>query len=857
MRPGASALAASLAISLSLAAPPFPLGVAEQGWTAAPSDWEARLRAIRRQLARGEWAKARGNAAGLVDAMVRWPRGVDDARLLAAAVTCRGIAEAAVGQEEDAAWSWIIAQNLDPALRERPVKGVGRAGEVFARHRLRGLGEPPPGIAALNASGPGWVPPVPIDTPAAQPPPGAPADVWVLRPLEVEIVVDQAGVVRSPVVVDPERRHVPGKIVHGLEALRRWRFRPALEAGPPVAWALQVDPFWPLPGTLYDLASQRELQPIHELALAGRWTETAAEARRALATAVEECPARDGAAGTCRIGPLGLLLALAASGLGDSEQAAWHGSVALAFSPLLVYAPLGIYGPPGRALAELPSACRDGEWEDCPATPLWRSVPGIALPRRLAGDFPRLPPSLAESGGDRVIVRTVIGTDGRPRDPAVLAGRHPRAGFLALEALSGWRFEPARRGGEPTAVVIELTVPFAPDAPPERVGSWRRRLETLEGTLRAGEWEAAAPLAGVLADEIAAAAGQGGSDLLAAATMGLALADAGRERTDDAVWNWHLAQNLAHELRWADLSVYGAAGELLAAHPLRRPGELAAGTPAEEGAEQEFGSLQRTAGDDPVYPESLRGQVPVIEVVLRAGRPESPLVLSAHPPAVVRAALRALRTWKFGDEPDRPAVRKLALRAPAPAGGPPLLPPASRFAELAELALGSGEPARAECYWDQVPDADRGRLGPSFDRLKIEPPPIAERWSLARPGELAAVLPLAETQRTEGAPGEGPALFEQWLLQQVVPPVKLYAPVPQYTDSARKALIQGVVIVQAIVDRKGDVRDAEILKGLPLGLDAATIEAVCSWKFRPAWLEGKPVDVYYNVTINFTLEARR
>jgi TonB family protein len=223
-------------------------------------------------------------------------------------------------------------------------------------------------------------------------------------------------------------------------------------------------------------------------------------------------------------------------------------------------------------------------------------------------------------------------------------------------------------------------------------------------------------------------------------------------------------------------------------------------------------------------------------------------------------------------------VRKLALRAPAPAGGHPLFPPASRFAELAELALGSGEPTRAECYWDHVPDADRGRLGPSFDRLKIEPRPIAERWSLARPGELAAVFRRAEMQRTEGAPGEAPKLFEQWLSetqrtegapgegpipfapwldQQVVPPVKLYAPMPQYTDRARKARIQGGIIVQGIVDRNGNVRDVQILKGLPLGLDAQTIEAVCSWKFRPASLEGKPVDVYWSLTMNFALQAQR
>jgi protein TonB len=63
-----------------------------------------------------------------------------------------------------------------------------------------------------------------------------------------------------------------------------------------------------------------------------------------------------------------------------------------------------------------------------------------------------------------------------------------------------------------------------------------------------------------------------------------------------------------------------------------------------------------------------------------------------------------------------------------------------------------------------------------------------------------------------------------------------------------------VVIVQAIIDKQGTVTDVKVLKPLPMGLDKAAADAVAKWKFKPATLNGKPVDVYYNLTVNFTLQ---
>ena len=88
----------------------------------------------------------------------------------------------------------------------------------------------------------------------------------------------------------------------------------------------------------------------------------------------------------------------------------------------------------------------------------------------------------------------------------------------------------------------------------------------------------------------------------------------------------------------------------------------------------------------------------------------------------------------------------------------------------------------------------------------------------------------------------------------VKPPVKINAPAPQYTEIARKARIQGVVIVEAIIEKDGTVSNVKVLKGLPMGLDQAAVDAVKSWRFQPATLNGKPVAVIYNLTINFQLQ---
>ncbi|HXH40730.1 MAG TPA: energy transducer TonB [Thermoanaerobaculia bacterium] len=75
---------------------------------------------------------------------------------------------------------------------------------------------------------------------------------------------------------------------------------------------------------------------------------------------------------------------------------------------------------------------------------------------------------------------------------------------------------------------------------------------------------------------------------------------------------------------------------------------------------------------------------------------------------------------------------------------------------------------------------------------------------------------------------------------------------PLYPEKARKARISGIVIVEALVTREGKVKDVVVRKSLP-PLDEAALAAVRQWTFEPGTLNDRPVDVYFNLVVNFFL----
>jgi protein TonB len=77
---------------------------------------------------------------------------------------------------------------------------------------------------------------------------------------------------------------------------------------------------------------------------------------------------------------------------------------------------------------------------------------------------------------------------------------------------------------------------------------------------------------------------------------------------------------------------------------------------------------------------------------------------------------------------------------------------------------------------------------------------------------------------------------------------------PEYPPLAVRAQVQGVVILEAVVDRQGRVEDVHVLRSIPL-LDKAAIEAVRQWRYSPLLLNGKPERFVLTVTVSFSLST--
>ena len=87
------------------------------------------------------------------------------------------------------------------------------------------------------------------------------------------------------------------------------------------------------------------------------------------------------------------------------------------------------------------------------------------------------------------------------------------------------------------------------------------------------------------------------------------------------------------------------------------------------------------------------------------------------------------------------------------------------------------------------------------------------------------------------------------------PPQPMPSIRPQYPEIAQEAGIEGVVVVQAFIDKKGRVKETLILKGVPnTGLDEAAMEAIRKTRFKPAKQRERAVGVWISIPVNFKLK---
>jgi protein TonB len=86
-------------------------------------------------------------------------------------------------------------------------------------------------------------------------------------------------------------------------------------------------------------------------------------------------------------------------------------------------------------------------------------------------------------------------------------------------------------------------------------------------------------------------------------------------------------------------------------------------------------------------------------------------------------------------------------------------------------------------------------------------------------------------------------------------PKKISGTPPVYPQIARDAKVQGIVIIEAVIDETGMVTDARVLRSIAL-LDGAALAALKQWRYTPTLLNGVPVRVLMTITFNFQLDNR-
>jgi len=124
--------------------------------------------------------------------------------------------------------------------------------------------------------------------------------------------------------------------------------------------------------------------------------------------------------------------------------------------------------------------------------------------------------------------------------------------------------------------------------------------------------------------------------------------------------------------------------------------------------------------------------------------------------------------------------------------------------------------------------ADLGMIGSGADtRAVVAPPPPP---------------PTPKPAQTVFRPGQG-----------IKEPKRISGLPPEYPKMARDAHVEGVVILEAIIDERGEVGRIKLLRSQPL-LDQAAISAVQQWRYTPTLLNGVPVSVLMTITVNFTLQ---
>jgi periplasmic protein TonB len=136
-------------------------------------------------------------------------------------------------------------------------------------------------------------------------------------------------------------------------------------------------------------------------------------------------------------------------------------------------------------------------------------------------------------------------------------------------------------------------------------------------------------------------------------------------------------------------------------------------------------------------------------------------------------------------------------------------------------------------------------------RLNSNQPPPAMMGTLNL-GEVGAANSLLVSESAGPAPP--PVNVSQPAIGgQLQPPQMISSAAATYPSNARMQRVQGVVVLDALIDETGKVAETTVVTGPPLLVSSAQ-ESVRNWKYKPARLNGKPIAVHTRVSVRFSLQ---
>ena len=124
-------------------------------------------------------------------------------------------------------------------------------------------------------------------------------------------------------------------------------------------------------------------------------------------------------------------------------------------------------------------------------------------------------------------------------------------------------------------------------------------------------------------------------------------------------------------------------------------------------------------------------------------------------------------------------------------------------------------------------------------------------------GGVVRTVPVAPVQpmvRATGQEKAGPDKDAVRVKDRIRPPKRVNSVEPVYPEAARKAQVEGVVILEATMDEEGNIESVKVLRSIPI-LDSAAVDAVKQWKYEPMVINGKRTKAIFTVTVRFMLDS--